>query len=83
MNKRSFIKSLLLVAVAPAILIPKAKDAFKWKRVNDLWVVNPDYGTAPYEVGFFPFEHREFCGKWIFVTPGLLFDAEGGKHEYA
>ena len=58
MNKRSFLKSLLTCAVAPSILLPTFKDAHKWKRTeNFLFMPNPAWQDAPYEVAFlFPYQ---------------------------
>ena len=56
MNRRGFFKSLGLAigvaAVAPAVLIPRASDAFKWKRASGIWVLNPEWVNAPYEIGY-------------------------------
>lgn len=64
MNRRGFLKSLGLalgVAVAPQVLLSRAPDAFKWKRASSgVWVLNPEWVNAPYEIGY-----------WI-VEPGKL-----------
>lgn len=54
LNTRSFIKSLLVAAIAPTILIPRAKDSFKWKQnvETGLYVLNPDYVNAPFEIAY-------------------------------
>lgn len=54
MNKRSFLKSLLVAAVAPSVLIPQFKDSFKWKRItaSGLLIPNPDWINATYEIAF-------------------------------
>jgi hypothetical protein len=38
MNKRSFLKSILLAAVAPGLLLARSQNSYKWKRQNGLWV---------------------------------------------
>ena len=51
MNKRSFIKSLLIGCVAPSVFLPK--EPVNWKRsAEQLWVPNPAWKTAPYECAF-------------------------------
>lgn len=52
MNKRSFLKSLLTLAVAPQIILSTSVNRFKWKRAGDLWIINPEYVNAPFEIGF-------------------------------
>lgn len=52
MNKRSFLKSLLTLAVAPQIILSTSADRFKWKKTGDLWIINPEWVNAPYEVSF-------------------------------
>lgn len=54
MNTRNFLKSLALIAVAPQILIPRAPDAYRWKRGLGchLWEINQNWVDAPYEVVF-------------------------------
>ena len=53
MNTRNFLKSVLVMAIAPAILLPKAEDRQRWKRTSALWVPNPAYQTAEYEFYFY------------------------------
>lgn len=58
MNRRSFIKSLT-TATAASIFLPRAADAFTWKRTkflrrsSGMWVVNPEWVAAPYRIDFF------------------------------
>ncbi len=54
MNTRSFLKSLLVAAVAPSILLPKLNDSFKWKSLSTsgLMVPNPEWINAPFEIAF-------------------------------
>lgn len=53
-NKRSFIKSLLVACVAPTVLVPRLKDAFNWKpSAENLWVPNPNWNNAPFEIAFY------------------------------
>jgi hypothetical protein len=54
MNTRSFLKSILVAAVAPTILLPALKDSYKWVRpnTNSLYVINPDWINAEYELAF-------------------------------
>lgn len=53
-NRRGFLKSMLAAAVGASILVPTFSDAHKWKRSakTGLWVLNPEYVNAPYEVRF-------------------------------
>ena len=55
MNRRSFLSSVLKAGVAAAIL-PSATTYLRaqWKKLADsnLWIPNPDYETAEYEVAF-------------------------------
>lgn len=66
-NRRSFLRGLLLAAVAPSVLLPKFKDAHKWKRTENLWIANPEYVTAEYETAFM-FDARAYMGTWRFVS---------------
>lgn len=51
MNRRSFLASLAAAAAAPQVLIATATDAFRWKKtVEGLWVLNPEWVNAPYEL---------------------------------
>lgn len=52
MNRRSFLNCL--AGVAPAILLPKFGDGFKWKRgpAQQLYQINPAWVDAPYEIVF-------------------------------
>lgn len=52
MNRRGFFASLaagISVAVAPSVFLPKLNPVH-WKRVQSLWVPNPDWFNAPYEI---------------------------------
>jgi len=53
MNKRDFLKSILIGCVAPSILVASANDHYKWKKYNNIWIPNPEYITAPYEIVFY------------------------------
>jgi hypothetical protein len=67
MNTRSFLKSLLVAAIAPQVLIPKSDDRQKWKRRNSgIWALNPAYSNAQYESVLF--SAKDYCGTWAFVT---------------
>lgn len=46
MNRRSFVATLLAGVVAPLILPGAGR---KWKKVEDLYVPNPNWVNAPYE----------------------------------
>jgi hypothetical protein len=52
MNKRSFLKSLLIATIAPTIFLPTLKDSFKWKALSTsgILVPNPEYANAPFEM---------------------------------
>lgn len=68
MKRRSFFNALGKIAagliVCPSVITPKASEAFKWKKASTgLWVVNPDYIAAEYEVGLI-WSVRYFYGKW-------------------
>lgn len=58
MNTRSFIKSLLLCAAAPQVILSSSLDKQKWKatvkhiKKNGIYVPNPEYFKAEYEVVF-------------------------------
>lgn len=62
-STRQFLKSILVAAVAPSILIPKAGDRQKWKRSGNIWRLNPEWENAPYEA-------KILCGEWSFVEGG-------------
>lgn len=47
-SRRSFIKSLLIAAVAPQVLLPK--EPIKWKRSTQGLYINPEWITADYEL---------------------------------
>ena len=73
-SRRSFFKSLgALVAgaaIAPQVFIPKADDCFRWKRHGEIWVVNPEWINAPYELSFIEF-------------PGIAFAVDSVPFRYA
>lgn len=56
MNRRSFFRTLGLgaAAVAAQVYLPKLPDRMRWKatRQGDIYVVNPEWVNAPYEVWF-------------------------------
>lgn len=58
--RRGFLKTLGL-AIGAAIFLPKAPDAFRWKR-SGIYVPNPAWVSAPYEfvayMGEFNFVYR-------------------------
>jgi hypothetical protein len=49
MNRRSFFATLALAA--PLLFLPKLEPP-KWKRDRVLWVPNPEYVKAPFEIRF-------------------------------
>jgi hypothetical protein len=69
MNRRSFFRDLAL-GLSAAVFAPHAIDAFKWKQPAGakIWVMNPDWFTAEYELSFIP---AEFCGKWQFTEDSI------------
>ena len=71
MNRRSFLTSLGLIiaaASAPGLLLPRASDHARWKKSASqvLYVPNPEYVSAPYEMTFL----------WD-VNTAMLFEREG------
>lgn len=68
-NRRSFLRGILVAAVAPSVLLPKFKDTYKWKRTETLWIANPEYVTATHEIKYI-FDVRVLSGKWPFVQNG-------------
>lgn len=56
-GRRGFLRSLLIAAVAPSILVPKFKDAHKWKRTETLFMPNPAYVEAEYKIQYCQFTH--------------------------
>lgn len=52
MNKRDFLKTILLGCVAPSLFLPRI-ELPKWKRHGELWTVvyeiNPEWKNARYE----------------------------------
>lgn len=66
MNRRSFFKTLATAAAGFAIL-PSATSYTRapWKRVirvEGLWIPNPEYANAPYEVAFYLQENGKPVG---------------------
>lgn len=59
MNTRSFIKSLLVMAVAPSVIVPVLKDRFRWK-------LNPEWDDAPLKMQGTELFPRDYFGKWTF-----------------
>jgi len=58
MNRRSFFKTLA-AAVAGTVVLPPAitfdrcwKTAASYKKVGGIWVINPEWLNAPYELSF-------------------------------
>jgi hypothetical protein len=72
MERRNFIKAMLLAAVAPSVLLPRLADHHRWKRTGNLWVRNPAWETAKYEVFYLQqpgiYDPAIFTGEWSFVT---------------
>lgn len=68
MNTRSFLKSLLVAAVAPQVLAAVAKDRCRWtKTISGLYVINPAWVTAKYELTYIGCEslgYRELLRPW-------------------
>lgn len=53
MNRRSFLRGVIASCVAPALLLPKTASIPKWKRTTQqLWVPNPEWKTAEYEIAW-------------------------------
>jgi len=51
MNKRDFLRALLVAAVAPAALVPKAIDRYRWVQTSrGMWMVNPAWVTAQFKI---------------------------------
>lgn len=70
MNRRSFLGDLAL-GLSAAIFLPRTIAASKWHRVPGrvLFVINPEWVTAPYEMQYTP---ALFHGKWDFVSDSEL-----------
>jgi hypothetical protein len=54
-SRRSFFGQLALAVgaaiAAPSVLVPLAKDAYRWKKTHSgIWIVNPEWLAAPYEI---------------------------------
>lgn len=68
MNRRTFFKSLAIAAAGFSILPSATSYDRKWAKANsDLWVPNPEYFNAPYEIAFISYEGS---------LSGLLIDRE-------
>jgi hypothetical protein len=85
-TRRSFFKQLALgvAAVSSAhILLPKAADAFKWKQPQGklMYVVNPEYVDAPYEVAIIP--NRFWYGEWSGKFPENAGDVKNDIQVYS
>jgi hypothetical protein len=72
MNKRSFLKSMLLAAVAPSILSRVCLDSFNWKVTPHKGLFVAEFKNA---IAFDPnaeheivFQRVDFFGEWKFVT---------------
>ena len=74
-SRRSFLKSMLVAAIAPSVLAGVCSDRFKWKRTNDVWVPNPEWVKAEYEVYFI--NQPGLYDPDIFDIKTPLFDYEG------
>lgn len=46
-NRRSFLRGILLAAVAPSLLLPKFKDGHKWKSTEMLYIPNESSIDGP------------------------------------
>jgi hypothetical protein len=71
MNRRSFFKTLS-AAVAGTVVLPPAITFDRcwkypvWKKSGDIWIINPEWENAPYEIGFhFP------TGRFPIIHPRL------------
>lgn len=54
MNRRSFFQSLAVIGAAvaaPSLFLPRLEKV-KWKKARGVYVPNPAYQTAPFEVFF-------------------------------
>lgn len=51
-DRIGFLRSLLIVAMAPSVLVPKFGDTHKWKQTANLWVPNPEWENADYKISF-------------------------------
>jgi hypothetical protein len=73
MNTRKFLKSLATIAVAPSILIPVAKDAYRWHRaqngcrrmllqvrINPAWVPEGEFPLLIREYRLFANSKKQF-----------------------
>lgn len=74
-TRRSFFAQLALSVAAlssASILIPQAADAFKWQRTKQwLYVLNPEWVNAPYEIGFSPNAEMSLSPESIFSRGDL------------
>jgi hypothetical protein len=85
MNTRTFLKSLIVAAVAPQILIPRAPTPYKWVRTTKialaggLMVPNPEWFKAAYELGISssidPIRFKLVGGDWVLVPKYMWVEA--------
>jgi hypothetical protein len=81
MNRRSFLTGLC--AVAPLLFLPKF-ESVKWKRTaQQLWVPNPKYATAPFEIRFLdePAKYHPDIFKDVVVFKPHNWEVHGYLHE--
>jgi hypothetical protein len=73
-DRRSFFKNILVAAVAPSLLLSISPDKFKWKRQasSGIYVINPEWVNAPYEICFVGSPSAGFRD----ITPVILPRAE-------
>ena len=66
---------MLVTAIAPNVLLPRLNDRQRWKRGKNLWVKNPNYENAEYEMVYhrMVFNSRDFFGTWGF---GIITDID-------
>lgn len=62
MKRRSFLRGIITACVAPQLLVDCG---FKWKRTEAMWIPNPDWVKAPYELVFDPIT---YAGSWKFIV---------------
>lgn len=72
MERRNFIKAMLMAAVAPSVLLPRLADHQRWKRTGGMWVQNPEWSTCQYEVYYIAqpgiYDPAIFADNWNIVT---------------
>ncbi len=56
MKRRSFIAAILAGAVAPGLFLPRLEQV-KWKRSGDIWIPNPNWRLAEYELVTIGLDH--------------------------